>query len=133
MPGEARLDFRRIAGKRGLGGSCGWGHMTLCSSHLQCGKLLLSTSLPSTARHGAAVLHGETCHRRARLPLLPSFALRFSPLPCDRLSYSKGEKNGAFSDSHLLLCSEQLRVQEVCFLQRGGRERLEGQVTVWIY
>lgn len=75
-------------------------HDFLSSSHLQCskllcGKLLLAASLPSAAPpqgRCAPRCTGETSHHRAGLPplhSLPSFALWFSPLPCNPRSCFK--------------------------------------------
>lgn len=113
-------------------------HDFLSSSHLQCSKLLcrkllLAASLPSAAPpqgRCAPWCTGETFHHRVGLPplhSLPSFALWFSPLPCNPLSCFKNVKGSVpFLDSHLLRyycylpfcsfktkCSQRFKAQEV--------------------
>lgn len=134
---------RSHAGTLGRIVGCGvmWvgAHDFLSSSHLQCSKLLcrkllLAASLPSAAPpqgHCAPWCTGETSLHRAGLPplhSLPSFALWFSPLPCNPLSCFKNVKGSVpFLDSrslryyyYLPFCSFKTKCLVFC---RAERER----------
>lgn len=134
---------RSHAGTLGRIVGCGvmWvgAHDFLSSSHLQCSKLLcrkllLAASLPSAAPpqgRCAPWCTGETSLHRAGLPplhSLPSFALWFSPLPCNPLSCFKNVKGSVpFLDSrslryyyYLPFCSFKTKCLVFC---RAERER----------
>lgn len=138
---------RSHAGTLGRIVGCGvmWvgAHDFLSSSHLQCSKLLcrkllLAASLPSAAPpqgRCAPWCTGETSLHRAGLPplhSLPSFALWFSPLPCNPLSCFKNVKGSVpVLDSrslgyyYLPFCSFKTKCLVFC---RAEREREAGGI-----